>query len=175
MDYYKILNVSKNATSDEIKKQYKKMALKYHPDRSGGDTEMFKKVSEAYEILSNPEKKSEYDNPSPFSQQMPRTHFYHSRRDFVDSNIIFKEFFNNSDFFQKPLERINTRTFNIRTGSMGVTDRRNVYQKRVSTQIRGNTKIETTTEVRNGVKREIVKEINMETGQTSTNIKEINS
>ena len=65
MNYYEILNVSKDASVDEIKKQYKKLALKHHPDR-GGDPEMFKKISEAYQTLSDPEKKEEYDNPNPF-------------------------------------------------------------------------------------------------------------
>lgn len=59
-DYYKILGIDKNASADEIKKAYRKMALKYHPDR-GGDQEKFKEINEAYQILSNPQKKSQYD------------------------------------------------------------------------------------------------------------------
>jgi len=180
MDYYKILNVSKNATNDEIKRQYKKLALKHHPDR-GGDSEMFKKVSEAYQILSNPERKSEYDNPNPFSRQMPHgTHFYHTRPDFVEPNIIFQHFFNNNNLFKQsqPQMRVpqtrNTTTFNVRTGTVGNMGV-NVFQRSVSTQIRGNTKIETTTEIKNGVKTQTVKQTNMETGQATTNIKQIDS
>lgn len=61
MDYYDVLGLDKKtATEDDIKKSYKKLALKYHPDR-GGDAEMFKKVSEAYAVLSDSEKKSVYD------------------------------------------------------------------------------------------------------------------
>ena len=63
-DYYEVLGVSKNATKDEIKKAYRKQALKYHPDKNPGDKkaeENFKEAAEAYEILSNDEKKSRYD------------------------------------------------------------------------------------------------------------------
>ena len=63
-DFYDILGVSKNATSDEIKKSYRKLALKYHPDRNRDDKtaeKKFKEISAAYEILKDPQKKSAYD------------------------------------------------------------------------------------------------------------------
>ena len=63
-DYYKTLGVSKDASSSEIKKAYRKMAIKYHPDKNPGDKaaeEKFKEAAEAYDVLSNPEKKSRYD------------------------------------------------------------------------------------------------------------------
>ena len=64
-DYYQILGVSRDATADEIKKAYRKLAMKYHPDKAKGDKkqaeEKFKQISEAYAVLSNPEKKKEYD------------------------------------------------------------------------------------------------------------------
>lgn len=63
-DYYEILGVSKNATADEIKKAYRKLAIQYHPDKNPGDKaseEKFKEAAEAYDILSNPEKKAKYD------------------------------------------------------------------------------------------------------------------
>ena len=63
-DYYDVLGVSKGATEAEIKKAYRKMALKYHPDKNPDDTaaeEKFKKAAEAYEILSNADKKARYD------------------------------------------------------------------------------------------------------------------
>ncbi len=59
-DYYEILGVSKSASQDEIKRAYRKLALMYHPDK-GGDQEKFKKVNEAYQILSDPQKRSQYD------------------------------------------------------------------------------------------------------------------
>ena len=63
-DYYEILELQRNASGDEIKKAYRKMALKYHPDRNPDDKEaeeMFKKVNEAYQILSDKEKRQIYD------------------------------------------------------------------------------------------------------------------
>jgi curved DNA-binding protein len=64
-DYYKILGVGRDATADDIKKAYRKLAMKYHPDKAKGDKkqaeEKFKQISEAYAVLSVPEKKKEYD------------------------------------------------------------------------------------------------------------------
>jgi len=63
-DYYKTLGIAKGATADEIKKAYRKLAVKYHPDKNPDDNEAekrFKEVSEAYEVLSDPNKKQMYD------------------------------------------------------------------------------------------------------------------
>lgn len=62
-DYYKILNISSSATSDEVKKAFRKLALKYHPDKTNGSTgssERFSEIQEAYAVLSNSRKRSEY-------------------------------------------------------------------------------------------------------------------
>lgn len=61
-NYYDILGVQKTATKDDIKKAFHKLAHKYHPDKSGGDAEKFKEVSEAYSILSDDKKRAEYDS-----------------------------------------------------------------------------------------------------------------
>jgi DnaJ-class molecular chaperone len=67
MDYYNTLGITKDATPDEIKRAFRSLASKHHPDK-GGDTATFQKVQEAYATLSDPEKKAAYDNPSPFGQ-----------------------------------------------------------------------------------------------------------
>jgi molecular chaperone DnaJ len=63
-DYYEVLNVSRSATADEIKKAYRKVAMQYHPDRNPGDKaaeEKFKEAAEAYEVLSDTDKRAQYD------------------------------------------------------------------------------------------------------------------
>ena len=92
-DYYKSLGVSKSASEKEIKKAYRKQALKYHPDRNKGDKgaeEKFKDVSEAYAVLSDSEKRKQYDmfGADGFNQRFSQEDIF---RD-VDLGSIFKEF-----------------------------------------------------------------------------------
>lgn len=67
MSYYDVLGVSKSATQEEIKKSYRKLASQHHPDK-GGDTAKFQEIQTAYDTLSDPNKRAEYDNPNPFGQ-----------------------------------------------------------------------------------------------------------
>ena len=60
-DYYKILGVAKNAPEEEIKKAYRRLAHQHHPDKKGGNADEFKQINEAYQILSNKEKRAQYD------------------------------------------------------------------------------------------------------------------
>src|ERR1700743_3153851 len=63
-DYYEVLGVSKGASADEIKKSYRKVAMQFHPDRNPGDKaaeEKFKEAAEAYEVLSDADKRAQYD------------------------------------------------------------------------------------------------------------------
>lgn len=108
-DLYEILGISKNASADDIKRAYKQLALRYHPDRQGGKSEAekkeaeekFKEISFAYSILSDPEKKQNYDQfgITDDQQQMsggfdPSEMFSHFMGDmFNDDNDLFSNFF----------------------------------------------------------------------------------
>lgn len=92
-DYYKILGVSKTASQDEIKKSYRKLAMAYHPDHNKGDKAAeakFKEINEAYAVLSNPEKRKNYDTfgADHFGQRYTQEDIF---RDF-DFSSIFSEF-----------------------------------------------------------------------------------
>jgi len=92
-DYYKILGVSRSASADEIKKAYRKLAMKYHPDKNKGNKEAearFKEISEAYAVLSDPEKRKQYDTfgAEGFNRRFTQEDIF---RDF-DFSSIFKEF-----------------------------------------------------------------------------------
>lgn len=93
MDYYKILGVAKNADSDEVKKAYRKLALKYHPDKTNGDKEAeakFKEISEAYAVLSDPEKRKQYDTfgSTGFRQRYSQEDIFRG----FDMNDILRQF-----------------------------------------------------------------------------------
>ncbi|NIA08724.1 MAG: DnaJ domain-containing protein [Nitrospiraceae bacterium] len=91
-NYYKLLGVSKDASPAEIKKAFRKMALKYHPDKNRGDKtaeERFKEINEAYAVLSNPEKRRQYDTfgSTEFHRKFTQEDIF---RDF-DVGNIFKD------------------------------------------------------------------------------------
>lgn len=103
MDYYKILGVGKNADSDEIKKAYRKLALKYHPDKNSGNKEYeakFKEISEAYAVLSDPEKRQQYDTygSAGFRQRYSREDIFRG----FDINEILRQFGFGTSGFSSP-------------------------------------------------------------------------
>jgi DnaJ-class molecular chaperone len=140
VDHYKILEVNKNADEDTIRKSYKKLALKYHPDRNKDNqieaTEKFKKISESYDVLSNKEKRQQYDtfgNDSvgiPFSTQ--------------NANDIFAQFFGNGGININQEMSFSGSSESIQT----------------STVIQGNKKITTRIIQKNGqVTKEVIEEL----------------
>ena len=106
MDHYQTLGVEKTASQDDIKKAYRKLAAKHHPDR-GGDTATFQSIAQAYDTLSDPAKRAQYDSPqqefNPFTQGAdPGWHDVSS----MFGGIPFEQFFRQA---QKPNRRKTTR------------------------------------------------------------------
>src|SRR5687768_10209615 len=101
-DYYEVLGLSREATDDDIKKAYRKLAIKFHPDKNPGDKtaeEKFKEVGEAYEVLSEPQKRAAYDQygHAAFDPRMRANRGGFG--DFHDPFEIFREVFGGSSIF----------------------------------------------------------------------------
>lgn len=107
-DYYSILGISKDASQSDIKKAYRALALKYHPDKNkdpGVETK-FKEINLAYETLSDPEKKEQYDNPNPFNGLNMGG----------DHNDIFTQMFSGMGGFGNMNININGQNVNVNRG-----------------------------------------------------------
>jgi len=135
--YLSILELEFGATEEDIKKAYKKLALKYHPDRNQDKDaeEKFKKVVEAYEILIN--KSVENSNQ-----------IYNNNNDFMNTNEILAKIFNNNSYFNG----INGRPYvhEIHRENYTFQPNINIVQRTSSIKIIDGRKIETITEMKNG-------------------------
>jgi curved DNA-binding protein len=122
-DYYEILGLKKGATADEIKKAFRKLAVKYHPDKNPDDKkaeERFKEINEAYAVLSDPQKKSQYDQfgSADFHQRFSQEDIFRG----FNANDIFREFGLGSD-------DIFSRIFGGAGGGFGKGGRFNMSSK----------------------------------------------
>lgn len=109
MDFYKTLGVTRNVSSDELKKAYKKQAMKHHPDR-GGDSKKFQEINEAYETLKDPQKKSHYDRfgSNPGFNPNSNTQTWDFGGGF-ENNVgdVFEQFFGGGPFRQRQRHQRN--------------------------------------------------------------------
>lgn len=147
-DYYTILQVNRNASIDDIKKQYKILARKFHPDK-GGDENKFKEISEAFQTLSDPKKKAQYDNPFPTRLVSP-------------SRDLFSQAFM-SQMFQTQ-SHSQSFNFNDLFANMNINSNNSMPNFK-QTIIINNIKKEITKENINGKIRTTIRETNLSTGQ----------
>jgi len=153
-DYYKILEVDKECEKEDIKKSYRKMALKYHPDKNNGDDSKFKELAEAYEILSDDNKRRQYDYNC--SHGVNYSTFGHQ---FMNPNDLFKEIFKNSDMdmmmsrFMNPPVHQNNVSFDNSFLSPDFVLNNTLNSISSSTIIHNGKKIVRTTVVENGVSK----------------------
>ena len=168
-NYYKILELNNNCSEDDIKKQYKILAMKYHPDK-GGDEEKFKDVSEAYQVLIDSNKRTNYNN-----------NINNELNSVVDANDLFKAFFsgNNNNIFnyRESLSR-NKSNINIdklfNNLSLNINNiNNNIINETRQIYMLGNIKLEKIIQNKNGQKTEIIIETNLTTGEKKQKFRQI--
>ena len=127
-DYYKILEIDKNCSPDEIRKAYKKLVLKYHPDKNPENMEesekKFKEIYEAYSVLSNPSKKSDYDS-------FGRTNFQNFDYTNIDPFSFFNDYFKDNEEFNEDIKDINLNNINKEKPQNDIERRFNEIEKRL--------------------------------------------
>lgn len=112
-DYYGILGISKSASPEEIKKAYRSMAMKHHPDR-GGDEAKFKQINEAYEVLSDPKKKQMFDmGVDPNAQHQGHSGFHQGPFEFHFNSNNFEDIFQHFNFGFNNRRQARNRSVNV--------------------------------------------------------------
>ena len=107
-DYYDTLGIDKNASENDIKKAFKKLAAKHHPD-AGGDETKFKEINEAYQTLKDPQKRRQYDNPMPegfhFTSNNNPFQEFHMEGDMGDISELFSSMFGRPGGFHRARQK----------------------------------------------------------------------
>ena len=162
-DYYKILDLNKNCTEDEIKKKYKILAIKNHPDK-GGDENKFKDISEAYQVLVDPVKRLNYDNNN-----------ISNINSIVNANELFQAFFsgrNNNIFNCKQSFVTNNSNINELFNNISINNNNCVNEVR-NIYMFQDKKLEKIIQTNNGIKTEIIIETNLKTGEKKQRLRQI--
>ena len=132
MDYYSVLGISKDASESEIKRAFHKLSLKHHPDKSGGDSEKFKELNEAYSVLSNAELRQKYDNPNQFS----------NINNTSNHNDLFTQFFSGMGGFTN----ININGQNINISERRGPSKKSTHHHNIKVSLR---------DIHNGIKKNL--------------------
>jgi DnaJ-class molecular chaperone len=166
-DYYSVLGLDRNATPEDVKKAYKKMAIQHHPDK-GGDENKFKEISEAYEVLSDGEKRRRYDMGGGIS-------FHDLGGGGIDPHELFKQFFGGNAHMANMANMSNMANISM-MGSFGgfgmpfmMGSGTHIMQSS-TTQQRGNMRIVKEVTVENGKRKETITETNLQTGESRTRV-----
>ena len=168
-DYYKILDLNKNCTEDEIKKKYKILAIKNHPDK-GGDENKFKDISEAYQVLIDPVKRLNQDNNN-----------ISNINSIVNANKLFQAFFserNNNIFNYKQSFISNNANINANLNINELLNNMSIDNNNCVNEIRNiymfqDKKLEKIIQNNNGIKTEIIIETNLKTGEKKQRLRQI--
>jgi len=160
--YYKILDIPNNSSKDDIRKAYKKMAMKWHPDKNRNDPnagEKFKEISEAYEILMDDEKKNKINlnnfkrNPMSNNFSDPFEIF---NKIFKDQNFNNVHSFNSFNNFSNNIHNVNNIfSFNTSANNPNIFSRSESIK---TTFVNGKKRIQRTTQINNGKKSVIIEE-----------------